>query len=634
MRNIASGEARNWRPQDLEIYRRLYYGVLMKGEVDACYKAMKAASLAHKEANGLGDTLTVGEGQSLSMSAHWEVMLEGWQCDKNDPVILRAIQDVRESQEREGTNDDVLTTEEIQRWIQEIGPLICAVHDFVYNHMGWCAYTKFGGVNEVGILKMYSVDVAGERHKDIEKNIPLRLRKAEWAEKGNGSGTINDQCRIRHTRELTAKGSSLSELGSGQARTMPSSAPTTVPQFQTPVPASDSFLPDIPVDMGLLEGNSVQEMMALYDNPNLWDTVTVSDDSMSNFTPGGSTGVLSDPFDGVMVSDHSMSDFIPGESAGVLSDPFYMMTGWAAATHSDSSSSSSSELGVLPFLMHPVCWTSPGPAPRPSSQTSAHMMSIPPEHQPDCTPYKLSASNRELVTSSTPTQQQAPSGTFVPQAPLQTMSVTCSALSSPQEATSTPGTPHMTVPYLPEPPWGQVPHTVVAASTNGEQSFNLLNSIEHACTTTQIKSRMTQRAKNGGGKGKRAPKKMSEVQKACDHMAASVHNTRQWAATITSETAEEGLVNHGVSVGETCGIAESSEATEHTRPTTAQQLLTENLATASILSSQTADGESGAGNRQTEGLQLRQSAHVPVKRVLDKDNNLTDWTGPLRKRQS
>ncbi|KIY48022.1 hypothetical protein FISHEDRAFT_59251 [Fistulina hepatica ATCC 64428] len=160
-------------------------------------------------------------------------------------------------------------------------------------------------------------------------------------------------------------------------------------------------------------------------------------------------------------------------------------------------------------------------------------------------------------------------------------------------------------PYLPELPWGQVPHTVVAASTNGEQSFDLLNSIEHACMTTQIESRMTQRAKNGGGKGKRALKKKSEVQKACDHMAASVRDARQWAATITSETVEEGLVNHGVSVGETCGIAESSGATGHARPTTAQQLLTENLATASTSSSQTADGESGAGNRQTEGLQLQ-----------------------------
>ncbi|KIY44304.1 hypothetical protein FISHEDRAFT_61858 [Fistulina hepatica ATCC 64428] len=37
-----------------------------------------------------------------------------WQHDKNDPVVICTIQDVRESQEREGTNDDVLTAEEIQ----------------------------------------------------------------------------------------------------------------------------------------------------------------------------------------------------------------------------------------------------------------------------------------------------------------------------------------------------------------------------------------------------------------------------------------------------------------------------------------------------------------------------------------
>ncbi|KIY53317.1 hypothetical protein FISHEDRAFT_69169 [Fistulina hepatica ATCC 64428] len=362
MCNIASSEAQNRQPQDLEIYCHLYYGVLMKDEVDARYKAMKAASLAHKEANSLGDTLTIGEGQSLSMSAHWEVVLKGWQRDKNDPIVLRAIQDVRELQEREGTNDDVLTTEEIQRRIQEIGPLIHAVHDFIYNHMGWCAYTKFGGVNEAGILKVYSVDVGTlpngktiqtederlwdqhnanylawlekkyppawieQRGKDIEKNIPLRLRKAERAEKGNGR-------------------SSLSELDSRQARTIPSSTPMTAPQFQTPVPESDSFLPDIPVDMGLLEGNSVQEMMALYDNPNLWDAVTVSDDLMSNFAPGGSMGVLSNPFDSVTVSDHS--DFISGESAGVPSDPFYMMMGCATATHSDSFSSSSMIASIL-----------------------------------------------------------------------------------------------------------------------------------------------------------------------------------------------------------------------------------------------------------------------------------------------
>ncbi|KIY46360.1 hypothetical protein FISHEDRAFT_60402 [Fistulina hepatica ATCC 64428] len=104
---------------------------------------------------------------------------------------------------------------------------------------------------------------------------------------------------------------------------------------------------------------------------------------------------------------------------------------------------------------------------------------------------------------------------------------------------------------------------------------------------------MTQRAKNGGGKGKRAPKKKSEVQKARDHMAASVHDARQWAATITSETAEEGLVDPGV------------------------------LQMVRVVQ---AIGRQRGFNFDDQ--------RVSQLRVLDKDDNLTDWMGPLRKRRS